>query len=159
MSDQDKGIYNKYKVINRETGEEVQGDYFVLKPKDDLAARAALETYANNTTNPKLAVGIRRWLSAVRKPATNEEDNVKTYVAVDFKLGTSLDTIVKALQDEYSKFGKLVYYVFNGVKLESDTVTMDSAYLAVTGMTKEAFDALKDMKLGEHRRRVDNYNE
>lgn len=42
MGDQDKGLYNKYQIINRETGQEAKGVYFVLKPLNDPAARAAL---------------------------------------------------------------------------------------------------------------------
>ena len=41
MNEQCKGLYNKYQIINRETGIKAEGDYFVLKPANDPAARAA----------------------------------------------------------------------------------------------------------------------
>ncbi|WP_049894990.1 hypothetical protein [Paenibacillus antibioticophila] len=62
MSDQNKGLYNKFKIVNRETGEEADGDFFVLKPINDPAARAALLTYAEKTDNKQLAVDIKVWL-------------------------------------------------------------------------------------------------
>lgn len=58
MSEQAKGLYNKYKIINRETGKEVEGQYFVLKPEKDPAARAALEAYASATNNEQLEQDI-----------------------------------------------------------------------------------------------------
>lgn len=65
MSDQIKGLYNKYQIINRETGEESEGDYFVLKPATDPAARAALMAYAEATDNEQLAIDITIWLSSL----------------------------------------------------------------------------------------------
>ena len=41
---------------------------------------------------------------------------------------------------EYKEKGELVKYEFNGHMLYSDTVTMDSAYLEITGKTKDDFD-------------------
>lgn len=63
MSDQTKGLYNKYQIINRETGKESEGDYFVLKPVTDPAARAALMAYAEATDNEQLATEISLWVS------------------------------------------------------------------------------------------------
>lgn len=65
MCDQDKGLYNKYQIINRETGKEAEGDYFVLKPAADPAARAALMAYAQATSNQQLAMDIAFWVSAI----------------------------------------------------------------------------------------------
>lgn len=63
MEDQNKGLYNKYQIINRETGQEVEGDYFVLKPSKDQAARVALHAYAEHTHNKLLANDIYAWLA------------------------------------------------------------------------------------------------
>lgn len=51
----------------------------------------------------------------------------------------NLPQVVKELQ-EHHKRGERVFTVFNGHELYSDTVTMDSAYLEVTGKTKAEFD-------------------
>ncbi|MFC1514494.1 hypothetical protein ACFL5X_01160 [Candidatus Omnitrophota bacterium] len=61
-----KGLYDKYKVIRAESGEEVDGA-FILRPSTDTAARIALATYAEATHNPKLARDIRKWLKELRK--------------------------------------------------------------------------------------------
>lgn len=65
MSDQERGLYNKYQIINRETGQEAEGDYFVLKPAKDPAARSALMAYAEATDNEQLSMGITHWLSSL----------------------------------------------------------------------------------------------
>ncbi|TYA10972.1 hypothetical protein FRY98_24715 [Paenibacillus faecis] len=65
MGDLNKGLYNKYQIINRETGREVEGDYFVLKPATDPAARAALEAYAEATNNENLKVDLFAWLETM----------------------------------------------------------------------------------------------
>lgn len=62
-----QGLYNKYQIINRETGEEAQGEYFVLKPANDPAARAALRAYARVTDNDQLSEDITAWLSGMPK--------------------------------------------------------------------------------------------
>lgn len=51
-----QGLTNKYTVTNNETGREVVGA-FILKPDTDLAARAALLSYAAHVAydNPQLA--------------------------------------------------------------------------------------------------------
>lgn len=65
MSDQDRGLYNKYQIIKRETGQEAEGEYFVLKPVKDPAARAALEAYAEATNNENLRVDLFAWLETM----------------------------------------------------------------------------------------------
>src|SRR5690554_792173 len=65
--EQVKGLFNKYQIINRETGEEVEGQYFVLKPEKDHAARAALEKYAEITNNEQLEQDIYAWLHSLPK--------------------------------------------------------------------------------------------
>ncbi|MCM3257125.1 hypothetical protein M3664_04920 [Paenibacillus lautus] len=58
-----KGLYKKYTIINNETGQEVEGEYFVLKPENDPAARAALIHYATRTENKELGKDIVMWVS------------------------------------------------------------------------------------------------
>ena len=50
-----------------------------------------------------------------------------------------LETMVNKLLN-YRNKGALVYTNFNDTTLYSDTVTMDNAYLKVTGKTKAEFD-------------------
>ena len=56
---------------------------------------------------------------------------------------SSLEKCVERLQ-EYNARGELAKYEFNGHWLYSDTVTMDSAYLEVTGMNKADFDKAQE---------------
>lgn len=65
--DNSKGLYNKYQIINRETGKEVEGERFVLNPLSDPAARAALEAYARATSNEQLEQDIYAWLHRLPK--------------------------------------------------------------------------------------------
>lgn len=65
MSDADKGLYNKYLIINRETGEEADGSFFVLNPVKDHAAREALEEYARVTSNDYLRADLMAWLETM----------------------------------------------------------------------------------------------
>mgnify|MGYP006317316735 CR=1 FL=1 len=60
-----------------------------------------------------------------------------------------LHEIVTLLQ-EYNKERKKRCVLFRGVWLYSDTVTIDSAYLAVTGLTKEQIDANIDSFFGDY---------
>lgn len=73
------------------------------------------------------------------------------YKKVDF-WGSKLDEAVTMLQD-YSRNGEKVCVEFNGVMLYSDTVTMDSAYLAVTGKTKKEFDDYLEEQHKEYERK------
>ena len=61
-----RGIYDKYQVTRKETGEVCDGA-FVLRPVTDTAARIALATYAEATHNPRLGKEIRAWLRKLRK--------------------------------------------------------------------------------------------
>jgi len=74
MSDQDKGLYNKYIVINRETGKEAEGAYFVLQPDKDAAARPAILRYAEETENLKLSADLWKWISCIDAYAACPED-------------------------------------------------------------------------------------
>ena len=59
---------------------------------------------------------------------------------IDISGWRNLDSVVQLLLAHKAN-GDHVYCVFNGHRLESDTVTMDSAYMKICGKTKEQFDA------------------
>ncbi|NPV09308.1 MAG: hypothetical protein HPY83_15285 [Anaerolineae bacterium] len=63
-----KGLYDKYRVRKTDTGEELEGDYFVLRPGRDPAARKALAAYAEavRPTNEVLARDLDEWLSRLK---------------------------------------------------------------------------------------------
>jgi hypothetical protein len=61
-----KGIYEKYEIKRKETGEICDG-CFVLRPVTDIAARVGLAAYAEATHNPRLAIDIRKWLRDLRQ--------------------------------------------------------------------------------------------
>lgn len=65
------------------------------------------------------------------------------YNEIDFYPGCTIEQAVHELWD-YNSRGLMVYGDFNGHKLYSDTVTMNSAYKEITGKTKCEFD--KNMK-------------
>lgn len=66
----------------------------------------------------------------------------ENYEEIDL-LGRNIKECVNELL-EYKKIGKLVFGVFNRHKLYSDTVTIDSAYKEITGLTeKEYYEYLK----------------
>lgn len=67
------GLYNKYTVTNNQTGREMTG-VFILKPDTDLAARAALLSYAAHVAyeNPLLAADLRAWVKALAGEAEGE---------------------------------------------------------------------------------------
>lgn len=66
----------------------------------------------------------------------------KKYKKVDVLAGDNLENIVnKLLKDKENNI--LTYVDFNGIKLYSDTVTMDDAYRKVTGKTKSEVDKEK----------------
>lgn len=53
--------------------------------------------------------------------------------------GSSLEDVVSVLLDAKAR-GESVYCEFEGHKLHSDNITMDSAFLEVTGLDKEDYD-------------------
>ena len=64
-------------------------------------------------------------------------------IEIDFnyKYGNTIDGAVKLLE-EYKSKGESVYINFNGQRLYSCDVTLDSAYMQVTGMTKAEDEAI-----------------
>ena len=71
---------------------------------------------------------------------------MKKYEEIEFLVGNTIEDAVNELL-VYKKKGKLVYGYFNGYKLCSDTVTMDSAYKKITGKTKSEFDKIIQEKM------------
>lgn len=63
----------------------------------------------------------------------------KDYREIVFPCGCDLSNAVMELL-EYKERGELVCGDFNGHMLYSDTVTMDSAYLEIVGVTKAEYD-------------------
>lgn len=66
----------------------------------------------------------------------------KKYKEMDY-LGNDIKSTVNALL-KYREEGKLICTEFNGVKLYSDTVTLDGAYKSITGKTKAEFDKAQE---------------
>jgi len=84
MSEQERGLYDKYKVIKIETNEEIT-DVFVLRPLKDLAARVAILAYARATKNSILARSLEEWMQeydelACIDPARHRCEDVKSPV-------------------------------------------------------------------------------
>ena len=58
---------------------------------------------------------------------------------IELAPGSNIESVVYDLLAAKAR-GEYVYAEFNGHKLYSDTVTMDSAYMEIKGCTKEEFD-------------------
>ena len=67
----------------------------------------------------------------------------KNYEKIDFSCGRTIKTCVLELL-KYKDEGKLAYGIFNGCKLYSDKVTMDSAHKEIVGYTEKEFDDYLD---------------
>lgn len=78
------------------------------------------------------------------------------YMEIDFDAGASIKECVDELLFFNSK-GKKVFGTFNGVNLYSDTVTLDSAYKDITGLTKSQFDEKSKKELEEYKREEKEY--
>lgn len=63
-----------------------------------------------------------------------------SYKNIEVDVGTTIDEVVELLLS-FAKNGKKARTVFNGHILYSDSVTIDKAYQAITGMTKSEFDS------------------
>lgn len=75
--------------------------------------------------------------------------NTSTYREIDF--WGNLEQAVEKLQACHQR-GRKVFIDFNGHKLYSDTVTMDSAYLEVLGETKAEFEKEQEEWRGNYRK-------
>lgn len=60
------------------------------------------------------------------------------YREIEGYAGLTIEKAVLKLQ-RYHEIGEKVFMTFNGTELYSDTVTVDSAYLQITGMTKAEY--------------------
>lgn len=67
----------------------------------------------------------------------------KKYQETEFSVGWGIENAVEHLL-MFKKAGILMCGSFNGRMLYSDTVTMDSAYLEITGKTKQEFDKAQE---------------
>lgn len=72
------------------------------------------------------------------------------YKKIEFTLGASLESAFEQLS-QYHKNGKRVYGEFNGRLLFSDSDTLDSAYVKVTGKTKLQFDELERQRQEQYK--------
>lgn len=70
-----KGLYDKYRVVRKETGEECDGA-FVLRPVTDSAAYLACMFYSYLTHNPRLGRQIRTWLKTMREQQVEEDEKL-----------------------------------------------------------------------------------
>lgn len=58
--------FSRYKVTDRETGQEIQC-CFVLRPDVDSAARVSMAAYAEATQNKTMARLIGLWLASIHR--------------------------------------------------------------------------------------------
>lgn len=61
----EKGLYPKYEIRKRATGEIVDGECFVLRVDRDPAALVAMAAYAVVTDNKTLAHDIKHWVADI----------------------------------------------------------------------------------------------
>lgn len=73
-------------------------------------------------------------------------------VMINYRYGNTIESAVKTLQD-YKARGESVYIEFNGHRLYSCDVTMDSAYQEITGKTKAEFDKAQEEWRKEYKER------
>jgi hypothetical protein len=66
MSENEKGLYKKYTLINNETGKEIEGEAFILRPDRDDTALVAMEAYAEATENQSLKQDLKAWVKYLR---------------------------------------------------------------------------------------------
>lgn len=71
-----QGLYGKYKIFKADTGKEITGWAFVLKPEKDYAARVALAAYAEavRPRDPELARDLRKLLQDLAMEDEVKED-------------------------------------------------------------------------------------
>jgi hypothetical protein len=75
----------------------------------------------------------------------------KNYKQIDFRAGSSIEQAVDQLIDCNSS-GISAFGDFNNVLLYSDTVTMDGAYMAITGYSKADFDKLQQKQADDYKK-------
>lgn len=82
----------------------------------------------------------------------------KQYEEIEFWAGNDVEHAVDKLL-EYKNKGKLACGSFNGTMLYSDTVTMDGAYIEITGKTKAELDKSHQEWLDNYKREENEYKE
>jgi hypothetical protein len=83
---------------------------------------------------------------------------MQKYKKIELRLGSSIESAVNQLLEHKEK-GVLACGDFNGVTLYSDSVTMDSAYTAITGKTKSEFDRLQQERMDSYERQKREHEE
>jgi hypothetical protein len=83
-------------------------------------------------------------------------ENKMNYKKIEFMCGETIEDAVNLLLKHKEK-GQYVCGEFNGKTLYSDTVTIDSAYIQITGKTKKEFDNRIKKENEEHERRKKEY--
>ena len=73
----------------------------------------------------------------------------KQYREIQLEFGGNIDSAMKLL-NEYKAKNELVFINFNGHELYSDIDDLDSAYVKVTGKTKEQFDEEQRLRHEEY---------
>ena len=86
-------------------------------------------------------IGTKTELKSIEELKT-----IATPAKMTWKYGSDLEGAVKELL-EFKMKGQSVFYEFNGTKLYSCDVTMDSAFKEVTGYTKDDFDKRRKEEL------------
>lgn len=82
----------------------------------------------------------------------------KQYKKIQLECGENIDSAIKSL-NEYKAKNELVFINFNGHKLYSDIDDLDSAYVKVTGKTKEQFDEYKRLRHDEYEKEKRKHEE
>jgi hypothetical protein len=80
------------------------------------------------------------------------------YEEIKFYAGNTIQSAVNKLL-KYKKEGKRVCGSFNGIMLYSDTVTLDNAYISITGMTKKESDEKEKIRQEEYDKELQKYKE
>ena len=73
----------------------------------------------------------------------------KKYIEIQLEFGGNIDSAMKLL-NEYKAKNELVFINFNGHELYSDIDDLNSAYVKVTGKTKEQFDEHQRLRHEEY---------
>lgn len=81
---------------------------------------------------------------------------MKNYKKIDSCWGMTIDMAVNELL-QYKERGELAFLEFNGIKLYSDTVTLDGAYIAITGITKADHEERVGKQREEYKREGEKY--
>lgn len=73
----------------------------------------------------------------------------KQYKKIELECGGNIESAIKLLNEHKAK-NELVFINFNGYELYSDIDDLDSAYVKVTGKTKEQFDEYQRLRYDKY---------